>query len=170
MGNIIPPSQGSLHSFPRIGLFLFPLCRLFGLFLLLDLLLGVLWLFWITGNYTMELSNPMSRDDILAHRRQHACTLDQKVRDLISQLCLRRRGCRAGASANSRRRLGALTSHAGTTAHADDSGEIPVVIGNRRRNRNVNKRGERTSVLRSVRRCSLRDNERGYKASSSLRL
>lgn len=48
---------------------------------------------WI--NYTMVPSHVLSRDDILAYRQQRTCTLDPDVRELISQLHLRRRGCRA---------------------------------------------------------------------------
>jgi len=140
-------------------------CNLFGSFLLLDLLFGVLCLFWITGIYTMGLYT-LSRDDILA-RQQYTCTLDWRMHDLISELGLRHRGCRGGANYRCRRPA-ALTSPT-STVQVVNAVEIPVVIGNRRQKRNINIcRGERTSVLQSVRRCCTRDNERSNKTTSLL--
>ena len=55
----------------------------------------------------MVMSHSLSRDDILAYRELCSCTMDRNVRSLISQLQLRRRGCRAGARYR-QRQLGAV--------------------------------------------------------------
>jgi len=109
----------------------------------------------------MEARHSLSGDDILAYRQQSTCTLDRNVRDLVSQLRLHRRGCRAGASY--RRRLQGEAPLTATSSSTVDARGIPVVIGCRRQNRNVNKRREaRTSVLQRVRRSWSRNTESNH--------
>ena len=123
--------------------------RVVSSFLCVILQFGILCcLIW--NNYTMVLSYSLSRDDILAYRQQCTCTLDLDLRDHISQLRLRRRGCRAGVS-YCRRPLAAMTSEHSSVGHAADVRVIPTVIGNRRQNRNINNGQTRISVLQSVR-------------------
>ena len=97
----------------------------------------------ICTTYTMEARHSLSRDDILAYRQQSSCTLDRNVRHLVSQLRLRRRGCRAGASYRRRLRCSAGDSNAAGWG-------IPVVTGTCRQNRNANNREARISILQPV--------------------
>ena len=116
----------------------------------------IIWIF-----FTMMMSHSLSRDDSLAYRELCSCTLDRNVWNLISQLQLRRRGCRAGARYR-QRQLGAVTSltSVNSTAHAADAREILTVIGSHRPNRNANKpRDVRECVLKPVRRFSAQKNE-----------
>jgi len=62
----------------------------------------------------------VARDVLLAINGQFRCKLDQCVRDTVSRLSLRRRGCRAGEHCRRRRRLAAETSSA-----CRNHGEIP---------------------------------------------
>ena len=113
--------------------------------------------------YIMEARQSLSRDDILAYRQQSTCTLDLNVRSLISQLRLRRRGCRAGASY--RQRLHATPS---STAYARG---ISVIVINCRQNRNVNKwREARISVLQPVRFYPSSDSNQCSRCQCRLRL
>ena len=86
------------------------------------------------------------------------CTLDRSVRDTVTQLKIRRRGCRAGAHCR-QRRLAAMTSSGCSTNQAEG---IPVITGKRRSadtsvNININ---SRTCSARRHRRSALADEQR----------
>ena len=70
-----------------------------------------------------------SRDTLLAINGQYRCAIDQRVRDVVSHLQLRRRGCRAGQ--HQRRRVVAAHSVMSAVSQPSIAGEIPTVIGNR---------------------------------------
>ena len=71
----------------------------------------------------------VTREKLLACIGRYRCVIDQRTRDVVSCLQLRRRGCRAGDQYPPcpRRLVRDVTS--GSTSHAR---EIPTVIGNRR--------------------------------------
>ena len=126
-------------------------CSLSSVYLLFGVLCCLSWII-----YTMEARHALSRDDILSYRyclHLSTCTLDRSVRDVVSQLRLHRRGCRAGASY--RRRLQGTVPSSATPTYTR---AIPVVIDSCRQNRNVNNRREAgfagISVLQPVRFCS----------------
>jgi len=60
--------------------------------------------------YSITMFGHVARDMLLAIKGQLRCKLDQCVRDTVSRLSLRRRGCRAGEHCRRRRRLAAETS------------------------------------------------------------
>lgn len=71
----------------------------------------------------------LSRDTLIAINSQHRCTvLDQAIRDVISRLHLRRRGCRGG---NHHRRQLEAAQRVTSADHRAAPGEIPTAIGNR---------------------------------------
>jgi len=79
-----------------------------------------------------EACRMLSRDAILAINKRFRCAvlLDASVRDVISSLRLRRRGCRGGE--HQRRHFMArqcVTSSVNPTVRA---GVIPTIFGNRR--------------------------------------
>ena len=95
----------------------------------------------------------VARDVLLAIKGQFRCKLDQCVRDTVSRLSLRRRGCRAGEHCR-RRRLAAETSSA-----CRNHGEIPTIMGNRCQSAITGQlfhghRDVRVSALQRVQRCS----------------
>ena len=67
--------------------------------------------------------------DLLLTFRGNAVRLNHRVRRLVSQLGLSRRGCRAGA--HCRRRLLAAQSVTSSTSLTCFAGEIPAIIGHR---------------------------------------
>ena len=99
----------------------------------------------------------LAREMLLALNIRHSrptCVLQPGVRDVITQLKLHRRGCRAG---NHRRNC--LSAEPGITSSVVDSaltGVIPTIIGNRRANNNNNnqlspgRRCERSCVIRRI--------------------
>ena len=107
-------------------------------------LLNINWYFWLDylPRWTMALSHvwrTLTRQLVNQPTGAYG-TLCQQTRDVIAQLGLRRRGCRAGKHHRSRveaaRRM--TSSTAGDSAR---SGAIPVIVGNRRaswRNRCAN--------------------------------
>jgi len=91
------------------------------LFQRMVLLFGVLYcVIWLTFTMlTTPQSREIPRDVILACRSSYSlCTLDRSVRDTVTQLKIRRRGCRAGAHCR-QRRLAAMTSSGCSTDQAD---------------------------------------------------
>jgi len=73
-------------------------------------------------------ANGIPRDRLLT-LRNNAVPLDHQVRQLISQLGLRRRGCKAGA--HYRRRLLAACSVTSSISQTSTAGEIPTINGHR---------------------------------------
>jgi len=67
--------------------------------------------------------------DRLLSLRNHTAQLNAGQRSLVSQLGLRRRGCRAGA--HCRRRLQVARSVTSSTARTSTPGEIPTIVGHR---------------------------------------
>ena len=77
---------------------------------------------------TPETAIVYSRDQLLM-LQNHAVLLNHGQCSTISQLCLRRRGCRAGA--HLRRRLWTANQAASSAGMMTTHGEIPVVVGHR---------------------------------------
>ena len=76
-----------------------------------------------------QACRPLSRDILLAFNGQHRCAIDQRVRDVVSRLRLRRRGCRAGNNHN--RRVLAAQSVTSAVSRLCGDGEIPIIVGHR---------------------------------------
>ena len=112
-----------------------------------------------------EACRMLSRDAILAINKRFRCAvlLDASVRDVISSLRLRRRGCRGGE--HQRRHFMArqcVTSSVNPTVRA---GVIPTIFGNRRpgdvpSQLSASQRDERSAVRRPCRTVIRRVNER----------
>ena len=104
-----------------------------------------------------------SRDTLLAINGQYRCAIDQRVRDVVSHLQLRRRGCRAGQQ--QRRRVLAAHSVMSAVSQPSIAGEIPTVIGNRGQS-NVNTgqlfRGCRDARVRICRTVARKGPDRNY--------
>ena len=87
----------------------------------------------------------------------------KQTRDVISQLGLRRRGCRAGKH-HRRSSLAARVATSSIITKNPQSGLIPSIVGNRRSidstARHYNGDGERQSVLTAIRRCRQRQHVR----------
>ena len=71
----------------------------------------------------------LARDTLLARNGQYRCVIDQRTREAVSRLQLRRRGCRAGD--HHRRRVLAAQSVTSSAGRPSQAGEIPTIIGNR---------------------------------------
>ena len=53
--------------------------------------------FWVYINMVLsEACRQLARDTLLACNGQYRCVIDQRTREAVSRLQLRRRGCRAG--------------------------------------------------------------------------
>ena len=77
--------------------------------------------------YSITMFGHVARDVLLAIKGQfRCCKLDQRVRDTVSRLSLRRRGCRAGEHCR-RRRLAAVTSSA-CRNHGDTVANLPSLV------------------------------------------
>jgi len=104
---------------------------IFALFLRLILLFGgICCASWILSTMFVAPYRALTRDDIVSIRQQSQRTSDEKVCETISDLGLRRRGCRAGA--RHRQRLQAARNVMSSVNAAHRVGAIPVIIGNRR--------------------------------------
>jgi len=104
---------------------------------LLDLEYFIVILLRLPSMVLIHACRRLSRDYLLAFNSQCRCVavLDTTIRDLISRLRLRRRGCRAGE--HQRRSLVQNVNINNRRSHVTrHSGEIPVIIG-RRANVNI---------------------------------
>ena len=82
----------------------------------------------VTLIITPDMAVTYSRDRLLS-LRNHTAQLNQGQRSIVSQLGLRRRGCRAGA--HCQRRLQVAHSVTSSTTRTSTRGEIPTIIGHR---------------------------------------
>ena len=87
--------------------------------------------FWTYINMVLsQACRQLTRDTLLACNGRYRCVIDQRTRDVVSCLQLRRRGCRAGDQY--RHRVLAAQSVTLSVGRPSQAGEIQTVIGNRR--------------------------------------